>query len=103
MSYTVYPVQKHETECADYKVYLDGQKLPLNTARVSKVPFNRRWPGHQRPVDQTELVSFLSMSATEPLDFEAELPQSTESVVIRPISLGIEPVLSADGKYVVPS
>ena len=36
MSYTVYPVQKHETECADYKVYLDGQKLPLNTARVSE-------------------------------------------------------------------
>lgn len=100
MSYTVYPVQKYEVECTDYKVYLAGRELPLNTARVSKVPFNRRWPGHQRSVDQTELVSFLSMSASEPLDFEVELPESTKSAVVRPASLGIAPVLSADGKRV---
>ena len=46
--YKIYPVTKTEIVCEDYEVYVNGEKVELNTARVSAYPFNRRWPGHKR-------------------------------------------------------
>lgn len=46
----IYPVIKTENQCEDYKVKINGEQVELNTARVSAVPFNRRWPGHQRGI-----------------------------------------------------
>ena len=65
MSYKIYPVTKTKENCTDYEVYVNGVKAELNTARVSAYPFNRRWPGHQRQIEQTELVNFLSMESDE--------------------------------------
>ena len=56
--------------CEDYKVMINGREATLGTARVSAFPFNRRWPGHQREKEQSELVNFLSLSADEPISFE---------------------------------
>ena len=44
----IYPVIKTENQCD--KVKINGEQVELNTARVSAVPFNRRWPGHQRGI-----------------------------------------------------
>lgn len=46
-----------------FAVKVDGHPIPVHQARVSAVPFNRVWPGHQRPIDQTELASFVSFDA----------------------------------------
>ena len=70
MALHIYPVIKTENQCEDYRVKINGEQVELNTARVSAVPFNRRWPGHQRGLEQTELINFLSCAADEPLDFE---------------------------------
>ena len=51
MSYKIYPVVDTELKCADYRVKINGEEVALNTARVSAVPFNRRWPGHQRQLE----------------------------------------------------
>lgn len=70
MAFNIYPVIKTENQCEDYKVKINGKQVELNTARVSAVPFNRRWSGHQRGPEQTELINFLSCASDEPLTFE---------------------------------
>ena len=30
----------------DYKVFVNGQEVPVYTCRVSAYPFNTWWPGH---------------------------------------------------------
>jgi len=93
MSYRVYPVTPTSLCCDDYTVRINGKEVSMNTARVSAMPFNRRWPGHQRQLDQTELISFLSLQTDEPLCFEIIPKEPFGDVKIRPRSLGIEPVV----------
>ena len=90
MSYRLYPVTK-QYESNDYTVKVNGEIVALDTARVSAVPFNRRWPGHQRPIDQSEIIQFLSLATDEALTFEITPNMPFESVKIRPKSLGIVP------------
>ena len=93
MSYKIYPVIHTENSCSDYLIYVNGTKVESNTARVSAVPFNRRWPGHQRGLEQTEKIQFLSLATDETLSIEI-IPQTPfESVKIRPRSLGIIPTI----------
>ena len=97
MATHVYPVTQIETVCQDYTVKVNGKDAPLNTARVSAVPFNRRWPGHQREIEQSELINFLSLCTDEAMTFEITPNKPFEKVVIRPQSLGITPEIK-DGK-----
>ena len=89
--YKVYPVIETENFCDDYIVKINGTEVKLDTARVSAMPFNRRWPGHQRELSQTELVNFLSLATDEELHFEIIPKDTFEKVTIRPKALGIEP------------
>lgn len=91
MAIYIYPVEKTQNVCRDYKVKVNGKEAELNTARVSAVPFNRRWPGHQRGKEQTELINFLSLSMDEEITFEITPERDFENVIIRPQSLGITP------------
>ena len=93
MSVRLYPVQQSEMPRVGYRVRVNGIDAPTDAARVSAMPYNRRWPGHQRTLDQTEGAEFLSLFADEPLTFEITLPRPTEHVDIRPRTLGIEPEL----------
>lgn len=101
MSVRFYPVQNTAfTENVGengYRVFVNGCEVRLDAARVSAMPYNRRWPGHQRTPDQTETAQFLSMSSDEPLAFEVIPPVPSESVVIRPENRGINPNISDDG------
>lgn len=94
MSYRVYPVVQTELLCEDYAVTVNGNHADLNAARVSAIPFNRRWPGYQRDISQTELVNFLSLATDEALTVEVTpaAPFDPEKVVVRPQALGIKPV-----------
>ncbi len=100
MSINVYPVIPVEPTCDDYSIRINGAQVAWNTARVSAVPFNRRWPGHQRQIDQSEPIQFLSLSADEPLRFEItpRMPFDPTRVKIRPRSLGILPQVTEDGR-----
>lgn len=90
MSFKVYDVTQTELEYCGYKVKINGTEIKPDTARVSDVPFNRRWPGHQRSIEQTELINFVSLETDESITFEVTLPQKSDNVVIRPLSLGIK-------------
>ena len=47
----------------DYRVELDGREVEVRACRESRSPFNRYWPGRQRPLDQTERASYIRMPA----------------------------------------
>ena len=96
----VYPVTDPGLPHGGYRVWVNGTEAPLNAARVSSVPFNRRWPGHQRQLDQTEPADFLLMESTGPVTFRVLPPEKCDSAVIRPASLGIRPRIEKDGAIV---
>ena len=89
----IYPVTEIEPAPADYAVKVNGQSVPLNIARVSKKPFNRRWPGHQRQLEQSEEAAFVSMASDEPLSIEVSSPSGKDlsRAVVRPAALGVKP------------
>ncbi len=101
MAVKVYKVTKVADVCEDYEVFVNGEKVELNTARVSAYPFNRRWPGHQRQKEQTELVNFLSLEADE--DFELRIVPKIPSLTlrIRPKTFYAETRLFANGEIVM--
>ena len=70
MSAFVYPVPAGEPVFDLYTVTVNGDPVSLYTARVSAIPFNRPWPGKQRPLEQTELAAVLSLDMTEPVTIE---------------------------------
>lgn len=92
MAYKIYPVMENDFQ--DFLVKVNGKEVFLDVARVSKVPFNRRWPGHQRPIDQSEQINFLSLSTDEPLTFEITPKKAFENVIIRPLEAGIIPKIN---------
>ena len=98
MSYKVYPVIKTNDICDDYEVYVNGEKAELNTARVSAYPFNRRWPGHQRGIEQTELINFLSMESDEEVELRIVPKTPSLSVRICPRDIGKNAVINASGE-----
>ena len=84
MSIHIYPVSTEFRIENGYAVRINGIPVPTDCARVSAVPYNRRWPGHQRTLDQTELIQFLSFSTDEAVTVELTLPAPSDHVVIRP-------------------
>jgi hypothetical protein len=75
----------------DFNVTVDGREVFVHAARVSAVPLNWRWPGYQRPLDQTELASFAYWDTACPVEVVVESKKPVETVDIRPTSRGISP------------
>lgn len=84
MSYRLYPVNGKKFVCEDYRVRIDGQEAPFDAARVSAYPMNRRWPGCQRQIEQSELINFLSFAMDGPVTLEIFPPEPFETVMLRP-------------------
>lgn len=101
MAYHVYPVVPNDIICNDYKVKIDGVEVALNTARVSSCPFNRRWPGHQRQIEQSEPIQFLSMALDAPVTLEIIPQHPVKSLAIRPASAGLKYEMTEQGSIFV--
>lgn len=87
-----------EQKGSDFQIKLDGIAAESYVARVSAMPFNRTWPGQQRPLEQTELASIVSFVMDSPVQVELEAQKDFEDVVIRPLSAGICP--KTDGRTI---
>ncbi len=74
--------------------------VPVKTcfARVSAMPLNCVWPGHQRVLNQTEEAAFISFSMNETVDIELTAAKDFNEVVIRPLSKNVVPQI--DGKTI---
>ena len=96
---------------AAYRVWLNGTEVPVYTCRISAYPFNTWWPGHQRPLAQSELVSFVNLVSDEPISLEiSPVDQNFEKVMLKPYSKGVKVAkrgekiafsLSENGGYVL--
>ncbi len=82
----------------DYKVYVNGQEIPVYTCRISKYPFNCWWPGHQRQIDQTEIVSFINIVSDEEIKIEVEPLSKTayERIMVKPYFKGVKAEKAGD-------
>ena len=99
----VYPFSVGEAQSAQFVVTVDGEPAPLHIARVSAVPFNRRWPGHQRPVEQTELAAFALFETDSPAEISVKPVKAFREVTVKPLSKSIVPTVS-DGviRFTIP-
>ena len=62
----------------------DGKPLAFEQCRVSAVPFNRIWDGHQRPVEQTKLAWFVNFDVERPGTLSLDIGEGAWR--IRPLS-----------------
>ena len=81
----------------DYEVSLDGREVEVRACRESRIPFNRYWPGHQRPLDQTERASYLAFESEGAVACTVKPKWNTSKAVLRPLSAGVKPLLADDG------
>ena len=77
----------------DYAVSLDGTSVEVRACRESRIPFNRVWPGRQRPLDQTERASYLAFEAEGPVSCRVVPKHSFAKAVVRPLSKGLKPTV----------
>lgn len=99
----VYPFTVGEAPSAAFIVTVDGVPTPLHIARVSAAPINRRWPGHQRPIEQTELAAFALFETDSPTEITIRPRRHFQKVIVRPLSKKVTPVIE-DGliRFTIP-
>ena len=76
----------------DYLVFVNGKEVPVYTCRISEYPFNSYYPGRQRQIDQTEIVSFVNLVSDETISIEVEPLTKTayERIMLKPYSKGVK-------------
>ena len=85
----VYPVPDGERTYPGYAVEVDGEKAPVSEVRCSAMPFNRRWPGHQRQIEQTELCGMVRFAFTGSATVSVTAARDFKEVKIRPLSRNV--------------
>lgn len=71
-------------ERAEVRASFAGRAVEVCGCRVSAVPYNRVWPGRQRPDDQSKRAAFMSFDVTERGTFSLVLPRDAKTVRVRP-------------------
>ena len=84
----VYPISLGEAQSSAWRVFVDGEAAPVRMARVSAWPINRRWPGHQRSVEETEIAGFVQFETDGPAEIRVTPRRLGQSVTVRPLSRG---------------
>ena len=98
--YKFYPVPEKPSEL--YSIQIGGEAVPANPCRVSAIPFNVVWPGHQRALEQTEEAAFLAFEADGEITLKVKTngplkPLTPETdIAIRPLSRGIKAAVAGD-------
>lgn len=89
-------IPAEEEKCELYTVTINGIPADVYPARVSAYPYNYGWPGHQRPLEQTEMSAFVSFESDEPVTLEITRTIPFTEAVVRPLSKGVAPVISGN-------
>lgn len=79
-----------EKLCNRFSVALNGESVPVSAARVSAMIFNCGWPGHQRPLDQTEIAGFVRAESNESVKVAVTVHEEIKDCCVRPLSREIE-------------
>ena len=85
----VYSVPEGERIYPGYTVTVDGAAAPVSEVRCSAMPFNRRWPGRQRQVEQTELCGMVRFALDGKATVTVTAAKDFKTVKIRPLSRNV--------------
>ena len=72
-----------------YSVKVNDNVAKLMPIRVSAMPFNRTWPGHQRDISQSEVAYVLHLEDNSPVEISVASDSHINDVIIRPQSKNI--------------
>lgn len=79
-----------EAYSEDYRVMINGSEARPFAGRVSAMPYNCVWPGHQRPESQTETASYVSFESSEQfVELEVEPKRAFTECALRPLSKAV--------------
>ena len=81
----------------NYEVSINGETCSVMECRVSAFPFNRPWPGKQRPFSQSESAGYISFYADESVNLKVKSKRTFKNIKIRPLSKNVEPEITEDG------
>ncbi len=96
MTARVYPVPREIPVADNIRCTVGGHDVPVLPCRVSAVPFNRRWPGHQRQIEQTEIAYFVHFEMHGPTVVEVRPGRAVKEAVVRPLSRNVRTHLDND-------
>ena len=85
----VYSVPEGERIYDGYSVSVDGAPAPVSEVRCSAMPFNRRWPGRQRQIEQTELCGMVRFAFDGKATVSVTAARDFKEVKIRPMSRNV--------------
>lgn len=80
----------------DYAVSLGGKPVEVRACRESRIPFNRYWPGRQRPLEQTERASYIAFEGEGSVAVTVKPKRAFTNVVVRPLSADVKAVVKDD-------
>ena len=89
MNSTIYSVPDGERLYGGYAVTVDGANAPVSEVRCSAMPFNRRWPGHQRQIEQTELCGMVRFAFADKATVSVTAGHDFTDIKVRPLSRGV--------------
>ena len=90
----------YEKKSDEFRVTSCGVSLDVLSCTVSAHPLNQVWPGYQRPLEQTEPSSYVSLESDGEVTLEIIPAKAFSSVTVRPLSKAVEPKI-VGGKVTV--
>ena len=82
----IYSVPDGERIYLGYTATVNGAAVPVSEVRCSAIPFNRRWPGRQRQVEQTELCGMVRFAFDGKATVSVTADRDFKEVKVRPLS-----------------
>lgn len=86
----IHSLPESEKKSTLYSITVNGTPVIAEFSRVSAMPFNTPWPGHQRDKSQTEESPFISFESDESVVIEVKTTKKIEKAAVRPLSKNIE-------------
>lgn len=81
----IHSCPKESEKSSLYTVKINGATALCEFARVSAMPFNMPWPGHQRALNQTEEAAFISFEGDETVKISVTASVHVQKAVVRPL------------------
>lgn len=94
----IHSLPESEKKSALFGVCVNGVSVKPEFARVSAMPFNTPWPGHQRDLAQTEEAAFISFESDEKVVLDIECSVVIERAVVRPLSKNVKAEILSEKK-----
>ena len=88
--FKIHSLPESEAKSSLYNIKINGVEMKAEFARVSAMPFNTPWPGHQRDVSQTEESGFISFESDQTVVIEVSSVKKIQTAVVRPLSKNVK-------------